>query len=272
MDINATTSVICILIAVFALAMYVLADGFDLGIGILLLITKDLDERDELVETIAPIWDGNETWLILAAITLFGAFPTAYSVLVPAFYLPFLVMLVALGFRGVSIEFRSETRFKHFWDYAFSIGSIVAAFCQGLVAGALLSGDVVVDHERFAGNTLDVFTWFNMLVGLTTVTAYAALGAGWTYWRTEGQLQHLQKLLLRQALIAFLVLTVLTCTFSLGAFRIEQLWSSQPTMLIVVAVLSFVLWALALRSVDGKSDCRPLFFSMGPCLYCYLDS
>ncbi|RQZ30192.1 cytochrome d ubiquinol oxidase subunit II [Burkholderia sp. Bp9017] len=156
--------------------MYVMLDGFDLGVGILLLSSRHGPEHDALVDSIDPVWDGNETWLILAAIVLFGAFPLAYSIPAPAFYLPFMVMLVSLASRGVAIEFRVHTPFPRFWDGAFNIGSILAAFAQGLVGGALLSGDIAVAGGRFSGSTLDVFTGFNVRTALAAIAAYASLG------------------------------------------------------------------------------------------------
>ncbi len=207
---NDPLSLVCILIVAFAITMYVLLDGFDLGVGILLLTARRHEERDELVESIAPVWDGNETWLILAAIVLFGAFPLAYAILAPAFYLPFMLMLVSLGLRGVGLEFRAHTPFKRFWDHAFCAGSTIAAFCQGLVAGDLLSGGVSTVGGRVVGHTFDVFTGFNCLMGMTAVAGYATLGAAWIRWKTAGRVQRYERSVLRVALLAFLLLTALS--------------------------------------------------------------
>src|SRR5262245_58287596 len=129
-------SVLCAAVAAFSIAHYVLLDGFDLGVGALLLTTGDRRLRNQMVESIAPTWDSNETWLIMTGVTLLGAFPVAYGVLLPAFYLPLLVMLAALGCRGVSFEFRAQPRSRSgLWDRAFAIGSIVAALCQGAILG-----------------------------------------------------------------------------------------------------------------------------------------
>src|ERR1700747_803732 len=124
---------------VFALGLYIILGGFFLGVGILLLFQPAAASRDHMVDTITPTWDGNETWIIMAGVTLLAAFPTAYSILLPAFYLPVTVMLLALGFRGVSFEFRVQTtRLRRRWDIAFGIGSLVAAFMQGLILGGLM--------------------------------------------------------------------------------------------------------------------------------------
>jgi hypothetical protein len=140
---------------------------------------------------------------------------------------------------------------------------LAAAFCQGLAAGALLSGSVIVEHERFVGSALDVFTWFNLLMGLTAVTAYATLGAGWSYWKTEAKLQQRQKDVLQNVPIVFLVITTSSCIFSIGFPRVAQLWNIRPTPFIVFGMLSFVFWMLAFKSIKGKSDRGPLQFSMG---------
>src|ERR1700733_5164710 len=146
------------LFATFALTLYVMLDGFDLGVGALLLAQPDETQRDRMVDAIMPTWDGNETWLIMAGVTLLAAFPIAYGVLLPAFYLPLIAMLLALGLRGVSFEFRYQVdRDRRLWDRVFAVGSIVAALAQGLIAGGLIQGVAVADGERFAGGVLDVF-------------------------------------------------------------------------------------------------------------------
>src|SRR6202162_2780068 len=139
------------LFTAFALSLYVLLDGFDLGVGALLLAQSDERLRDRMVDSITPTWDGNETWLIMAGVALLAAFPIAYGILLPAFYLPLIAMLLALGLRGVSFEFRYQgLRGRPAWDAAFSIGSIVAALMQGLIVGGLILG-VTIEGERFGG-------------------------------------------------------------------------------------------------------------------------
>ncbi len=138
----------------FALTLYVVLDGFDLGVGILLLFQPAIASRNHMVDSITPTWDGNETWIIMAGVTLLAAFPTAYSILLPAFYIPVILMLLALGCRGVSFEFRMQTiRYRHAWDVAFAVGSLVAAFMQGVILGGLLQG-VTVQNQRFGGSVL----------------------------------------------------------------------------------------------------------------------
>ena len=138
----------------FTLTLYVMLDGFDLGVGILLLFQPAMASRDHMVDSITPTWDGNETWIIMAGVTLLAAFPIAYSILLPAFYLPVIVMLLALGFRGVSFEFRVQSKeHRRAWDVAFGVGSLVAGLMQGLILGGLMQG-VTVQNQHFAGSVL----------------------------------------------------------------------------------------------------------------------
>ena len=162
----------------FALTVYVILDGFDLGVGILLLFQPAAASREHMVDSITPTWDGNETWIIMVGVTLLAAFPVAYSVLLPAFYLPITLMLLALGFRGVSFEFRVQSKqYRRRWDVAFAVGSLVAAFMQGLVLGGLMQG-VTVQNQRFAGSVLDVVRPLPIISGLALAFGYAVLGGG----------------------------------------------------------------------------------------------
>ena len=175
----------------FAVLAYVVLDGFDLGVGILFAAERGKEDRDTMVNSIAPMWDGNETWLVLGGGGLLGVFPYAYSVIMPALYPVILGMLFGLIFRGVAFElrFRAETvRAQKRWDFAFFGGSAVAALCQGLALGGLLQGIHVVDRQ-YAGGWFDWLTPFTVLCGVAVVVGYAWLGACWLIWRTEGSLQ-----------------------------------------------------------------------------------
>ncbi len=173
----------------FALTLYVFLDGFDLGVGTLLLFQSDPASRDHMVDSITPTWDGNETWVIMAGITLLAAFPIAYSILLPALYLPVILMLLALGFRGVSFEFRVQTsRHRRKWDVAFAIGSLVAAFMQGLIAGCLIQG-VEVRDLRFNGSVLDILHPLPVISGITLAVGYTVLGGGWLRMKSNLLLQ-----------------------------------------------------------------------------------
>src|ERR1700754_2934867 len=162
-----------------AVGMYVILDGFDLGIGILFPTTKSEAERDQMMRSIAPFWDGNETWLVLGGGGLWGAFPHAYAIVLPALYLPVIVVLLVLGFRGVAFEFRTVAdTSKKYWTFAFAAGSTLAAFCQGLILGGLIQG-IKVANGQFAGGTFDFATPFALLCGLGGVTGYALLRGRW---------------------------------------------------------------------------------------------
>ena len=169
-----------------AVALYVILDGFDLGVGILFPFAGDEDERDQMMNSVAPFWDGNETWLVLGGGGLWVAFPHAYAVIMPAFYLPVIVMLLALVFRGVAFEFRSvAVTSKKYWNFAFAAGSALAAFCQGLILGGLVQG-VRVENGVYAGGPFEFATPFALMCGLGIVTGYALLGATWLVMKTDG--------------------------------------------------------------------------------------
>ena len=171
-----------------AVFLYVVLDGFDLGVGILFPFATDA-ERDVMVASIAPVWDGNETWLVLGGGGLFAAFPLAYATLMPAMYLPIGFMLTALIFRGVAFEFRAKAgkRGKPFWTAAFAGGSLVAALSQGLVLGGFLQG-ITVEGRSFAGGHFDWLSPFSLLVAASLAVGYALLGACWLILKAEGEL------------------------------------------------------------------------------------
>ena len=169
--------------------LYVLLDGFDLGVGMLYGFAPDLDSRNLVMNSIAPIWDGNETWLILGGVGLLAAFPLAFAIILPAVYFPILVMLLALVFRGVAFEFRfRDSQRRTFWDHAFCYGSAVATFAQGIVLGAFIQG-FETEGRHFAGGSFDCFTFFSLFTGIALMFGYALLGAGWLILKTQGPLQ-----------------------------------------------------------------------------------
>ena len=179
----ATVWAFIIAIAVFA---YVVMDGFDLGIGILFPTFAVGEERDQAMNSIAPVWDGNETWLVLGGGGLMAAFPLAFSIILPATYPLMIAMLLGLVFRGVAFEFRwRDVRHRRYWDVAFTLGSTVAALAQGIALGAILQG-VHVANDAYAGGWLDWLSPFTLLTGVSVVIGYALLGASWLVWKTEG--------------------------------------------------------------------------------------
>ncbi len=190
-----------VLIAV-AVFLYVALDGFDLGVGILFPFAKDAKERDQMQAAIAPVWDGNETWLVLGGGGLFAAFPKAYAALMPALYGPIILMLLALVFRGVAFEFRhhGRERGRKFWTIAFAVGSTIAAIAQGLVLGGFIQG-VRLENGAFVGGALDWLSPFSLLVAGSLVAGYALLGAGWLVFKSEGALLARARAWVRQGVV-----------------------------------------------------------------------
>jgi cytochrome d ubiquinol oxidase subunit II len=256
-----------------AVGLYVILDGFDLGIGILFPFGRRKEHRDAMINSIAPFWDGNETWLVLGGGGLWVAFPDAYAVIMPAMYLPVIVMLLALIFRGVSFEFREVAKAHHRrWDYAFAGGSIVAAFMQGVILGGLLQGITVVDG-RFAGGPFDWLTPFSLMCGLGLVAGYGLLGATWLVLRTEGGLAEYSRRQARVLLVAVLAFIALVSIWTpLEIERIAERWFSMPNIFflwpvpLLTALLAFVVW----RGLEARKEASPFFGSVGLFLLCYL--
>src|ERR1700688_1252410 len=204
MDLTAQLPLIWAGILGIAVALYVILDGFDLGIGILFPFAKDDSERDRMLASITPYWDGNQTWLVLGGGGLLVAFPRAYSILMPAFYLPLIVMLLALVGRGVTFEFRGIAQRKPFWNAVFAAGSTLAGLCQGFVLGGLVQG-VKVENGAFAGGPFDWATPFGLVCAIGVVTGYALLGATWLMLKTDGDMAQRAAAKARILLLAVLV-------------------------------------------------------------------
>src|SRR5882672_762435 len=187
-----------------AVAMYVILDGFDLGIGILFPFAETDRERDQMMNSVAPFWDGNETWLVLGGAGMMVAFPLAYSIILPALYLPVIIMLLALVFRGVAFEFRwIGVTSKPHWTFAFAAGSALAAFCQGTILGSLIQG-IKVENGSFAGGAFDWATPFAVVCGLGLMGGYALLGATWLIMKTEGSVAKRARIQARLLLLVVL--------------------------------------------------------------------
>ncbi|MND36207.1 Cytochrome bd-II ubiquinol oxidase subunit 2 [compost metagenome] len=213
-------------IIAFGLMMYVIMDGFDLGLGILFPFISDPDERDVMMNTVAPVWDGNETWLVLGGAALYGAFPLAYSVVLEALYLPLVLMLAGLIFRGVAFEFRfkAHPRKRHIWDKSFIGGSLVATFFQGVVIGTYIAGIPVVNRQ-FAGGPLDWLAPFPLFCGLALIVAYALLGSTWLLVKTEGMLESRMRHYSRPLAYLLLAAIVVICVWTPSQHRdIAALW------------------------------------------------
>jgi cytochrome d ubiquinol oxidase subunit II len=242
----------------FAVLAYIVLDGFDLGVGILFPWVKGQAHRDQMMNSVVPVWDGNETWLVLGGGGLFAVFPLAYSIIMPALYAPFIVMLLALVFRGVAFEFRFKSRNNQwFWDLAFAGGSIVAAFAQGVAMGALVQGIPVVGRA-YSGGWWDWLSPFSLLTGLALVVGYALLGATWLMLKTEG---HVAQQALRAARVLGVALLGLIVVVSLWTpFLHEHFmrkWFAWPAMVFVAPVPILVL-VCAVLFFKGISQDKPL--------------
>jgi cytochrome d ubiquinol oxidase subunit II len=253
-------------IIAFAVFVYVVMDGFDLGLGILFPLFPAKADRDVIMNSVAPVWDGNETWLVLGGGGLMAAFPLAYAVLIPALYTPVIAMLIGLIFRGVAFEFRWRTTQsqKNRWDIAFAGGSLLAALSQGIALGAILQG-VHVEGRHYAGGWWDWLTPFSILTGLALVTGYALLGATWLVMKTEAALRdkayQLSWGLLFAMLIAIGLVSIATPFLDV---QYAQRWFTWPNVLLTapVPIAVAVVTALLLRSLAGKQDYRPFFLSL----------
>jgi len=253
--------------AILALAvlMYVVMDGFDLGIGILFPALRNKDHRETMLNSIAPVWDGNETWLVMGGGGLLAVFPLAYSILLTAFYAPLIAMLLALVFRGVSFEFRfRDERHKRYWDWAFSAGSILATFCQGIVLGAFIQG-IAVDGRNYAGGWYDWLTPFSIFTGLALIAGYALLGATWLIMKTEGELRDASRDIARPLL--WVVVGAIAAVSLWTPFLNEVIaarWFSWPNIAFLSPVPILVtLVSLGIdRALAKKKDSAPFILSL----------
>lgn len=230
-DVSDFLPIILALLMGFAVAMYVVLDGFDLGIGILFPFYKNEHDRDLMMNSVAPFWDGNETWLVLGGITLWAAFPKAFAIILPALYVPVIILLLALIFRGVAFEFRWVAKPHHRkWDLSFAAGSIISSFAQGLILGGILQ-EIKVVNNQFAGSPLDWLTPFSLMCGIAMVTGYALLGAVWLIMKTEGELEQRARKMATPLLAAMMVfIGIVSIWTPLQIGRIADRWFSTPNI------------------------------------------
>ncbi|MEM8827387.1 MAG: cytochrome d ubiquinol oxidase subunit II, partial [Pseudomonadota bacterium] len=248
--------------AVFA---YVVMDGFDLGIGILFPVFDVGEERDQAMNAIAPVWDGNETWLVLGGGGLFAAFPLAYAVILPALYPPVIAMLLGLVFRGVAFEYRwRDPDHRAFWDAAFTGGSLVAAMAQGIILGALLTG-IDVEGRAYAGGWWDWLSPFSLLTGLSVVAGYALLGATFLIYKVEGRAQdHAKRLAWRAFWITLAAIGAVSVATLLLDTRYVEKWLTMPAILftaqvpLLVCILAFAFW----RAMRRNSELTPFLLAL----------
>jgi cytochrome d ubiquinol oxidase subunit II len=256
-----------------AVMLYVVLDGFDLGIAILFPTTKDESERDQMMNSVAPFWDGNETWLVLGGGGLWVAFPTAYAIIMPAFYIPVILMLLALIFRGVAFEFRWVAKPHHqIWDLAFWLGSTIAAFSQGLILGGLIQGITVVDRQ-FAGGPFDWATPFTLMCGAGVVVGYALLGATWLIYKTEGRVADHARALAKKLLIGLLLFAVVVSLWTPYAHpRIAERWFTLSNLILLwpfpllTALCGFMAW----KRLHGTHEFTPFALTIAIFVLCFL--
>jgi cytochrome d ubiquinol oxidase subunit II len=249
----------------FAVAAYVVMDGFDLGIGILFPRFPVGKERDQAMNAIAPVWDGNETWLVLGGGGLLAAFPLAYAIILPALYAPLIAMLLGLVFRGVAFEFRwRDPGHRRLWDAGFFLGSLIATFAQGVTLGALVQG-IEVKGRAYGGGWWDWLTPFSLLTGASLVAGYALLGACWLIWKTEGPLHDQARRLARLLLPAMLgAIGLVSLATPFVEAKYFQRWFEWPGLLValpmplLVAGTAFLAW----RSLARGRDWQPFLFSL----------
>ncbi len=259
-------------ILVLGVFMYVLLDGFDLGVGILYPLAPSEHCRDLMMDSVAPVWDGNETWLVLGGTALLAAFPLAYAVLLPAFYIPLMLMLIGLIFRGVCFEFRAQGGpSKGWWTTGFFAGSLLATIAQGLVLGTFIQG-VEVTGRQFSGDTLGWVSAFSFLCAAGLVCGYALLGAGWTILKTEGITHDWAWTLVAPLTILVLVVAVAVSLWT--PFLHEWImgrWFEWPRILFVAPapLAGLVLAGVLLRSARSRNDKVPFLATLGLFLASY---
>ena len=265
MSLAADIAAIWAFIIAFAVFVYVVMDGFDLGLGILFPLFPAKADRDIIMNSVAPVWDGNQTWLVLGGGGIMAAFPLAYAILMPALYTPMIAMLIGLIFRGVAFEFRWRTTSeRNRWDLAFAGGSWLAAIAQGIALGAILQG-VHVEARHYAGGWWDWLTPFSIVTGISLVIGYALLGATWLVLKTEGALRdrayHLCWYLLFAMLAAIGTVSIATPFLSI---QYAQRWFAWPNVILTapVPIAVALVTVLLLRALANRQDSQPFYLTL----------
>jgi cytochrome d ubiquinol oxidase subunit II len=261
-------------IMALAVFMYVLLDGFDLGVGILYPLAPSTEARTLMMSSVAPVWDGNETWLVMGGAGLFAAFPVAFAVLMPALYFPILLLLLGLIFRGVAFEFRFKAgKRRTLWSASFFLGSLVASFAQGVILGNYIHGFEVADG-RYVGSSWDWMKPFALVTGLGVVAGYALLGATWLVLKTEGELQAWARRMSRFALLATGLFILAVSVYSPFVHeRVYERWLSgwQWAALAPLPIATLALFWLVARGLKrGRAQVGPFLGALGIFLLCYL--
>lgn len=255
----------------FGIIMYVLMDGFDLGLGILFPFAPDEDARDVMMNSVAPIWDGNETWLVLGGAGLLGAFPLVYSVFLPALYIGVFLMLAGLIFRGVAFEFRFKSkRNRHWWNRAFCWGSAVATFAQGAVVGTYIQG-FETEGFVYVGGALDWLTPFTVLTGLGMMAGYSLLGATWLILKSEGHVQEWAYRITPKLLVAVLVVfAIISAWTPFVDGSVRERWFGQVSLIWLLPVLAMACAYGIYRWVSHRREGMPFVATLGMFIFTYL--
>jgi cytochrome bd ubiquinol oxidase subunit II len=240
-----------------SILIYVLLDGFDLGVGMLFGVASDEARRHAMMSAVAPVWDGNETWLVVSGVILWGAFPVVYSILMSAFYLPVLLMLAGLILRGVAFEFRYRAeRLRWIWSASFAGGSLVAAFTQGLMVGALVQG-LPISDGRYVGGEFGWFSPFAVLCGIGLCVGYALLGNCWLVRKCEDEVRDDAYRLIPYLSAALLVFLIVVLVYALADnFRVMTRWLDQPFLFVFPAAGMLAAIMLA-ASIQRRQDALP---------------
>jgi cytochrome d ubiquinol oxidase subunit II len=257
-----------------AIFLYILLDGFDLGVGVLFPFAPTDHCRDRMMNSIAPFWDGNETWLVLGGGGLFAAFPLAYAVMMPALYVPVIIMLLGLIFRGVAFEFRFKAsgQSRRIWDYSFHFGSLTAAFMQGAIIGAIVQG-INVQGRAYAGGAFDWLNAYSVMTGMALIFGYGLLGATWLIMKTEGETQEWARKCTSYMLgYVGIALAIVSISMPVMNAQIRNLWFSLPNFffLLPIPVASLIMIIAIWRDVHSGKEFRPFFLSLGVFLTGYL--
>ncbi|NVE00655.1 cytochrome d ubiquinol oxidase subunit II [Massilia sp. BJB1822] len=261
-------AVIWAIVIALGVLIYVMLDGFDLGIGLLFPFVESKEERQVMLNTVAPVWDGNETFLVLGGAGLFGAFPIVYATLLPACYLPLIVMVVGLIFRGAAFELRAKARrTQALWDLAFIFGSGVASFCQGITLGALLQG-IKIANGKFVGGAFDWLSPFSVFCGIGVLVTYAALGCGWLIMKTDGELQSKMRMVMRPlAGVLLLIIAIISLWTVLGLPAVAHRWFGSGYLVYFLPVPILVLacvWGI-FKTVREGHDTLPFYLTLALC-------
>ncbi|AZL15033.1 cytochrome d ubiquinol oxidase subunit II [Rickettsiales endosymbiont of Stachyamoeba lipophora] len=272
MDLEFLLPIIWSIIIAIGVVVYVILDGFDLGVGILFPWIKDEQHKTLMMNSIAPFWDGNETWLVLGGVGLFVAFPYVYATLLPIMYIPLTIFLIAIALRGVSFEFRFKAEHsKPLWDAVFAVGSILMAFCQGIVLGTFVQGFKMIGKE-FIGGSFDWATPFSFFCGIALVIGYALLGATWLIYKTEGDLQRKMYNFAFKLAIAIIIcigiVSLWTPLISQGIF--ERWFGKNFKILIWLPLITAIISLALLYSIIKRKELKPFVYSIALFILSYM--